>query len=88
MLSALEQLLSSLFFMKVICWNVQGAKKYHLRQEIAFINHTIKPDILFLLETMVNEQNMELIIRHLGFSQYDTIPIVNHGGNLMSVEFR
>jgi len=56
---------------------------------MAFINRTIKPDILFLLETIVNERNTELIIRNLGFSQYDTIPTVNHGGwNLVSVEFR
>ena len=68
--------------MKVICWNVQGAKKYQFQQEVAFINRTIKPDILFLLETMVNEQNKKLIIRNLGFSQYDTIPTFNHGGGI------
>ena len=55
---------------------------------MAFINRTIKPDILFLLETMVTEQNTKLIINNLGFSQYETIPKVNHGGNLVFVEFR
>ena len=31
---------------------------------------------------MVNEQNMELIVRHLGFLQYDTVPTFNHGGEI------
>ena len=55
----LEFFYFQLSFMKVICWNVQSAKKYQLQQEVAFINRTIKLDILFLLETMVREQNTE-----------------------------
>ena len=41
--------------MKVVCWNVQGAKKPQLRVEVGFINRTIRPNILILLENMVNE---------------------------------
>ena len=68
--------------MKVVYWNVQGAKKPQLRLEVGFINHTIKPDILILLETMVNEQNADLIIRTLGFSHYERIPTDNHCGGI------
>ena len=50
--------------MKILCWNVQGAKKFQLRLEVGFINRIIRPDILILLEIMVNEQNAELIIRN------------------------
>jgi len=66
--------------MKIIYWNVQGAKKSQLRHEVEFINRTIKPDILILLETLVNCQNTDLIIRQLGYSHSSTIPPVNHMG--------
>jgi len=48
--------------MKVVCWNVQGAKKSQLRLEVGFISHTIRLNILILLGTMVNEQNANMII--------------------------
>jgi len=68
--------------MKIVCWNVQGARKSQLRLEVGFINRIIKPDILILLETMVNEQDANLIITNLGFSHYDTIPTENHCGGI------
>ena len=68
--------------MKVICWNVQGAKKSQLRHEVGFINRTIKPDILILLETLVNCQTTDLIINQLGYSYSSTIPPVNHMGGI------
>jgi len=64
--------------MKIICWNVQGAKKSQLQHEVGFINRTIKPDILTLLETLINCQNTELIIDQLGYRYSSTIPPVNH----------
>ena len=66
-----------LSYMKIVCWNVQGAKKSQLRLEVRFINRTIKLDILILLETMVNDQNADSIIRNLGFSHYNMIPAKN-----------
>jgi len=68
--------------MKIICWNVQGAKKSQLRQEVGFINRTINPDILILLETLVNCQNSSLIISQLGYKFSSTIPPVNHMGGI------
>jgi len=35
-----------------------------------------------MLETMVNDQNADLIIGTLGFSHYDMIPTVNHCGGI------
>jgi len=66
--------------MKIICWNVQGAKKSQLRHEVEFINRTIKPYILILLKTLVNCQNTDLIIKQLGYRFYSTIPPINHTG--------
>ena len=65
--------------MKIICWNVQGTKKSQLRHKVGF-NRTIKPDILILLETLVNGQNTDLIINQLGYRYSSTIPPINHMG--------
>jgi len=64
--------------MKVVSCNVQGAKKPQLQLEVGFINRTIRPGILILVETMVNEHNADLIIKTLGFSHYERIPTDNH----------
>jgi len=42
--------------MKIISWNVQGAKKDQVLQEVKLLSQTHKPDMVFLLETMVNEK--------------------------------
>ena len=68
--------------MKIISWNVQGAKKPHFQQEVRFINGTIKPDILVFLETIVNECNTARIVKSLGYQFYDTIPPKNHVGGI------
>jgi len=49
---------------------------------VGFINRTIKPDILVLLETIVNECNAARIIKSLGYQFYDTIPPKNHAGGI------
>ena len=68
--------------MKIVCWDIQGGKKSQLRLEVGLINRTIKADTLTLLETLVNNQNADSIIRNLGFSHYDMIPIENHCGRM------
>ena len=47
-----------------------------------FINHTIKPDILILLDTMVDGPNEELIIRKFSYQHFSTIPPINHVGGI------
>jgi len=74
--------LSIFLDMKIICWNVQGAKKSQLRHEVGFINRTIKPDILILFKTLINCQNIDLIIKQLGYRYSPTIPPVNHMGGI------
>jgi len=71
--------------MKIIIWNVQGAKKAQLQLEVAFINRTINPDILFLIETMVNDLNAQSIIRTLGFRNFDFIFPNNHVGGIWAL---
>ena len=68
--------------MKIVCWNVLGAKKSQLHLEVGFINRTIRLDILILLATMVNDHNAEIIAINLGFSNFDTIPLENRPGGL------
>ena len=38
--------------MKVICWNVQSAKKHQIREKIKILNCNFCPNIFFFLETM------------------------------------
>ena len=77
-----SRLYLSYYSMKVVIWNVQGSKKAQLQLKVGFINRTIKRDILFLIETMVNEHNSERIIRTLGFHNFDYILPHNHVGRI------
>jgi len=63
--------------MKIICWNVQGVKKMQVIQEVKFLIRTQKADMLFLLETMVNESNIKKILPLMDFSHYDYVSPVN-----------
>ena len=64
--------------MKIICWNTQGVKKPQALQEVKFLIRTHKPDLIFLLETLVNETNICIILPKMEFDHYDFVPLVNH----------
>jgi len=68
--------------MKIISWNVQGAKRAQVLLEIQFLKRTHKPNIVFLLETMVNEKKIRHIIPRIGFEHFDFIEPSNHSGGL------
>jgi len=68
--------------MKILSWNVQGAKKIQVIQEVKFLIRTQKADMLFLLETMVNESNIKKILPLMGFHHYDYVSPVNHSGGI------
>jgi len=68
--------------MRIISWNVQGTKKSQVLQEIQFLKRTHKPQILFLLETLVNEKNILAILPKIGFQYFDYVEPVNHSGGL------
>ena len=57
-------------------------KKSHFQVGVGFINRTIKPDILVLLETMINECNAARIVKSLGYQFCDAIPPKNHVGGI------
>ena len=59
--------------MKIISWNTQGLKKSQFAQEIKLLKQKFNPDILFLLETMVNEMNLLRILPTLGFDRFDYV---------------
>ena len=68
--------------MRFISWNVRGTKKIQILQEIAFLKRTHKPQLLFLLETLVNRKNILQILPKLGFEDNDFVDPVDHSGGL------
>ena len=68
--------------MKIIAWNVQGAKKSQITEEIKFIQKHHQPDLIFLTETMVNEEHTKRLISRLGFQFYDFSNPINHSGGI------
>jgi len=59
--------------MKIICWNTQGVKKPLALQEVKFLIRTHEPDLIFLLEILVNETNICRILPIMGFEHYDFV---------------
>ena len=70
------------FIMKIMAWNVQGSKKHQIRDEIRVINQGHKPDLLFLIKTMVFDQTTRKLIAKLGFEHYDFVNPQNHSGGI------
>jgi len=68
--------------MKIICWNTQGVKKAQVLQEVKFLTNAHKPDLIFLLETLVNDTNICRILPQMGFEHYDFVSPVNHFGGI------
>jgi len=64
--------------MKIISWNVQGLKGVQVMQEITFLLRIHKPNMLFLIETLVNESNLLRFLPKLGFAHFDYILPLNH----------
>ena len=64
--------------MKIIRWNAQGLKKSQVSQEIKLLKRKFNLDILFLLETTVNEQNLLRILPTLGFDHFDYVLPTSH----------
>jgi len=68
--------------MKVLAWNVQGAKKSQIREEVKYLRTVQKPDLVFLLETMATESTTQKILPQLGFDHFDYTLLVNHSGGI------
>ena len=68
--------------MKIVDWNVQGAKKCQLREEVKYLRTVQQPDLVFLLETMASEETTQKILPLLGFDHYDHTLPVNHSGGI------
>jgi len=66
--------------MRIISWNVQGSKKAQVVQEILFLKRTHSPQMIFLLETLVNKKHILQILPKMGFEHFDYIEPVNHSG--------
>ena len=69
-------------FMKVFYWNIQGFKKAPVVPELKFLIKIHKPNILFLAETLVNEDHLLQIISSLGYNHFDHILPVQHSGGI------
>jgi len=68
--------------MKILAWNVQGAKKRQLREEIRYLQKFQQPDLLFLIKTMTSKETAKQILPQLGFDHYDFTLPVNHSGGI------
>ena len=64
--------------MKIVAWNVQGAKKRQLREELKLLQRSKQPDIMFVIETMASERTSNQILPVLGFDNYDFVVPVQH----------
>ena len=68
--------------MKIIYWNAQGIKKLQALNKVKFPSRTHKPNLLFLLETLVNDNNIRKILPNMGFDHYDFVPPTNQVGGI------
>jgi len=68
--------------MCVFCWNIQGLKKAQAIPEAKFLINNQKPDITFLIETMVSDVNIQKLLLLLGFDPFDYLFTINHSGGL------
>ena len=57
-------------------------KKPQVVQEVQFLIRTHKADMIFLLETMVNEKNIKKILSLMGFDHFDYVLPTNHVGGI------
>jgi len=58
------------------------SKKKQALQEILFLQRLHKPDIMFILETLVNSANIEQILPKIGFQHFDYVDPVNHSSGI------
>ena len=68
--------------MKVLSWNIQGIKKPQALQELRLLKQTHKPDILFIVETLVTDSHLLRVLPKLGFDYYDFISPINRAGGI------
>jgi len=68
--------------MKVFYWNIQGLKKAQAVPELKFLIKMHKPDILFIAETLVNEDHLLQILPSLGYYHFDYILPIQHSGGI------
>lgn len=72
--------LPEIISMKIVYYNIQGAKKTQAAGEIRVIKKKLNPNILIIAETMTNQVNTERII--LGFDEFIFTNPENHQGEL------
>ncbi|KAJ8425169.1 hypothetical protein Cgig2_031562 [Carnegiea gigantea] len=65
-----------------LCAPLEGAKKHQIRDGIRVINQANKPDLLFLIETMVSDQTTGKLLSTLAYEQFDFVSPQNHSGGI------
>lgn len=56
--------------MKIPYWNIHYAKITQPLAELLFIKEVLKPDFMFVAETLTSDINSNRIIRSFGFSSH------------------
>lgn len=60
--------------MRLICWNCRGIACSHAIRNLRANIRTLKPDVVFLLETLLFDVKTLGIVNRLGFYMYVNIP--------------
>lgn len=68
--------------MKIILWNIQGGRRPQAIAELINMKNNFQPDILFVLETMTNNNNSTNITKALRFQKSLIIEPTNHSGGI------
>ena len=66
--------------MKIICSNTQSLKKPLALFKVKFLSIMHKRNLIFLLETLVNDNNFCTILPLMGFELYYFVSPANHLG--------
>ena len=68
--------------MKIISWNIRGAKRSQAISELIYLRKKINPDILFVIETMVSPSTSNRLSKTLGYENVKFVDPIGHCGGM------
>ena len=68
--------------MSFIAWNCRGLAKPETVRFLREINKQIRPSVIFLCETLVKKHRIAKVCKELGFAEFFSVDVHDHGGGL------
>lgn len=68
--------------MSLLVWNCRGLANPRTVRILCEITKQLRPNIIFLSETLVQTKKMEKVSKQLGFARYFAVDIQGHSGGL------